>query len=320
MDILPVDDKNINKFRFVFGPAPSRRLGFSLGLDLVPPKTCTLDCLYCEVGPTTVRTIERFDMNIADDVLAELEAYLGSPHPALDFITLAGSGEPTLNAEIACIIAGIKDITSVKVCVLTNGTLLFDAEVRRDLLGADLVIPSLDAVFPETFRNLNRPHPAMDIETVVRGLSEFRDEFSGLFWLEILLVRGINDSEEELAGLRKAAEMIRPDKIQINTVYRPPADKSAQPLNEGELDRIKKFFGSKTQVAGGFEKKRPEKTRGGTREEILQLVGRRPCGVKELASALGLPREEVRTIVQKLRSDGMILQEVHAEDIFFRRV
>ncbi|MEE9556898.1 MAG: winged helix-turn-helix domain-containing protein, partial [Candidatus Adiutricales bacterium] len=101
---------------------------------------------------------------------------------------------------------------------------------------------------------------------------------------------------------------------------RPPADKSAQPLNEGELDRIKKFFGSKTQVAGGFEKKRPEKTRGGTREEILQLVGRRPCGVKELASALGLPREEVRTIVQKLRSDGMILQEVHADDIFFRRV
>ncbi|MBW2621575.1 MAG: radical SAM protein [Deltaproteobacteria bacterium] len=320
MNSFPEDTKSREKFRFVFGPAPSRRLGVSLGLDLVPSKTCTLDCLYCEVGPTTARIMERFDLDMAASVLAELEAYLASPHPKLDFITLTGSGEPTLNAEIRRIIEGIKELTPVSVCVLTNGTLLSDPQVRRDLGGADLVVPSLDTVFPETFQRLNRPHPLLDVETIIQGIIKLRDEFSGSFWLEILLSKGINDSEEELAALRDAAEKINPDKIHINTVYRPPMDQSAQPLSEEELDRVKIFFGNKTQVAGSFAKRRPQQAREGAGAEILQLVGRRPCGMEELSSVLGLPLPEVRKAVEELKHNGAILQEVHAKDIFFRRV
>ena len=228
MSKTPVKKNNANKYKYVFGPAPSRRLGLSLGLDLVPFKTCTLDCLYCEVGRTTTRTIRRFNRHLAEDILGELKDYLDSPGPKLDYITLAGCGEPTLNAEIGRIIEDIKIMTPIKVAVLTNGTLLYREKLRRELAQADLILPSLDTAREKTFLMLNRPHPALDLERIIEGMVIFRERFGGQIWLEALLCKGLNDQMPELEALHEAATRINPDRIQLNTVFRPPANITAR--------------------------------------------------------------------------------------------
>jgi wyosine [tRNA(Phe)-imidazoG37] synthetase (radical SAM superfamily) len=199
-----------------------------LGLDLAPPKTCTLDCLYCEVGRTTHKTLDRFNLNMAKGLSDELAATLPEVEHRLDVITLAGSGEPTLNAEIGDIIRGVKQITNVRLCVLTNGTLLFQEDVRRDLAEADLVIPSLDTAVEKTFQRLNRPHPDLDLTTIINGLELFRREFTGEFRLEVLVSAGINDTPDELAALKRVIDRLQPDEIQLNTVYRLPAHEGAR--------------------------------------------------------------------------------------------
>ncbi|MBW1711335.1 MAG: radical SAM protein [Deltaproteobacteria bacterium] len=317
---MPEKKKKEGVFKYIFGPAPSRRLGVSLGLDLVPPKTCTLDCLYCEVGRTTVKTVQRFHHNMAEALLMELEAYLNSPGPELDYITLAGSGEPTLNREIGSIIQMIKEIAPIKVAVLTNGSLLDQEEVRSDLALADLVVPSLDAASPETFQQLNRPHKSLGLERIINGLIAFREEFIGQIWLEILVVKGINDQDEELEALRDIAARIKPNRLQINTVFRPPADASAQPVSQDELKRITRFFGPQAEEAVKFKKAFPKTGRAEAEKEILNLVGRRPCSAEDLASVLALPASQVTKILAHLINDGVILREDHADSIFFRRV
>ena len=173
----------------LFGPVPSRRLGRSLGVDLVPRKTCPYDCIYCEVGPTTQKTITRLDYQ-ADEIMAELAAYLHQGPPPLDYITLAGSGEPTLNLGLGRIIRRLKALTGTPVAVLTNGALLYLPEVRDELKLADLVLPSLDAAREESFRAINRPLPDYPLSRLIEGLEAFRREYAGQIWLEILLLQG----------------------------------------------------------------------------------------------------------------------------------
>jgi len=305
--------------RFVFGPVPSRRLGASLGLDLVPLKTCTLDCQYCEVGRTTIKTVQRFNHDIADELLRELAEFISETRPDLDYITLAGSGEPTLNAEISDIIKGVREISDVDVAILTNGTLLFDRQVRQDLLGADLVIPSLDTAVEKTFQRLNRPHADLSLEKIIEGLVSFREEFSGRFYLEVLLARGINDSREELEALKAAMERINPDQIQLNTVFRPPAMKSAQPLSMAEMEKAAKFLGPKTDVSPEYREKETRKEDPEAGDRILELIGRRPCMAEDMAASLALPLAQVIEVLKELENQKKVSKESHAGKSFFRR-
>ena len=194
----------------LFGPVPSRRLGRSLGVDLVPRKTCPFDCIYCEVGPTTNQTETRLNYQ-ADAILAELAAYVRQGPPELDYITLAGSGEPTLNLGLGRIIRRIKTLTGAPVAVLTNGALFYLPEVRRELRAADLVLPSLDAAREEIFRAINRPLADYPLSRLLAGLDAFRREYSGEIWLEILLLKGLNDSPEDLEALRRVLKLLAPD-------------------------------------------------------------------------------------------------------------
>ena len=225
----------------LFGPVPSRRLGRSLGVDLVPRKTCPFDCIYCEVGPTTNQTETRLDYQ-ADAILAELAAYLHQGPPELDYITLAGSGEPTLNLGLGRIIRRIKALTGVPVAVLTNGALLYLPEVRQELKTADLVLPSLDAAREETFRAINRPLADYPLSRLMAGLEAFRREYPGPIWLEILLLKGLNDSPEDLEALRRALKLLAPDKVQLNTAVRPGVEDYARPLNLAEMDAIATYL------------------------------------------------------------------------------
>ena len=183
---------------YIFGPVPSRRLGRSLGVDLVPFKTCTYDCIYCQLGRTTNKTIQRKEWVPLDDVVTELETKLSSQP---DYITLSGSGEPTLYSRTGELIDRIKAVTNVPVAVLTNGSLLWNQEVRARLMNADLVVPSLDAGDEAMFRAVNRPHEDISFERMLQGLIDFRHEFQGKYWLEVFLLAGHNAIAAEVVTL-----------------------------------------------------------------------------------------------------------------------
>ncbi|RLC09648.1 MAG: hypothetical protein DRI24_21450 [Deltaproteobacteria bacterium] len=198
-------------YHYLFGPVPSRRLGISLGIDLVPMKTCTLNCIYCECGRTTDLTLSRREYVPLPEVKAEFLHYQ-SNHPRPDYITFSGSGEPTLNSSIGKIIRFIHSHdTGIPVAVLTNGTLLFDPQVRKELKPASVVMPSLDAATDKVFIKINRPHSRSSVKGMIEGLIQFRKEFKGLIWLEIFIVTGLNNTESELTALKRAIQKISPD-------------------------------------------------------------------------------------------------------------
>ena len=226
------------RLRRVFGPVPSRRLGISLGLDVIPYKTCSLDCLYCECGRTTELTCERRRFFPPQELVDELGALLPAI-PRLDHMTFSGSGEPTLNSDLGGMIAAIKRIAATPLAVLTNGTLLGRADVRRDLLAADVVLPSLDAATAPGFARINQPAAGIDIWGVIAGLEAFRDEYAGKIWMEVFILKGVNDGEAELAALEAALRRVCPDKVQLNTLDRPPAYPGVASADFALLERIR---------------------------------------------------------------------------------
>jgi wyosine [tRNA(Phe)-imidazoG37] synthetase (radical SAM superfamily) len=213
--------KENSSFGCIFGPVPSRRLGRSLGIDLVPLKTCTFNCIYCQLGPTACQTLDRKAYVPGRQVIGELEEKLSSLSPPPDYITFSGSGEPTLNSEIGWVIREINRLTKIPIAVLTNGSLLHLETVRNALQYADLVIPSLDAASPQLFKFINRPHHSLRFSQILGGLKDFRREFGGQVWLEVMLCSGINDDPKEIRRLRETVDQIGPDRIQLNTVIRP---------------------------------------------------------------------------------------------------
>ena len=227
----------------IYGPVPSRRLGYSLGVDILPFKTCSMDCIYCQLGSGAKTTVQRKEYVPARSALAQIETALAGSR-RIDAVTFSGSGEPGLNSGIGRIIRGIKKTTAVPVVVLTNSSCLVGRQGRREFLAADIVVPSLDAVTSGIFQKINRPHPSLKVEKIIGGLVRFRREFKGRIWLEIMLVKGVNDGPAHLKKLKAAVARIRPDKVQLNTVVRPPAERSARPLNRAELERIRAFFGA----------------------------------------------------------------------------
>ena len=284
----------------------------------MPPKTCTLDCLYCEVGRTSRRVTVPEDFGLTEAILSELAKYLGGGPGELDYVTLAGSGEPTLNAGIDKIIAGVKALTRTPVAVLTNGTLLWRPEVRRKLLGADLAIPSLDTAVEETFRRLNQPAPDLKLDAVIEGLYAFREEFPGRFWLEVLLVQGYNDSSGELEALRAVIERLRPDRVQVNTVFRPPAYSTARPLTAEALAAATRLLGREAETVGRFRKRASDHPARNLEADVLALLERRPCPAADMAESLGIPVEEVRAALFRLETEGRVRRERHLEDDYFR--
>jgi wyosine [tRNA(Phe)-imidazoG37] synthetase (radical SAM superfamily) len=237
--------------KYIYGPVNSRRLGFSLGLSLTPHKVCNFDCVYCQLGRTNNKVFQRKAYVKSEDILGELKLWLQNNLQAaktLNYITIAGSGEPTLNIEIGLIIAGIKKLTNIPVAIITNASLFNDKNVRQELLNADLIVPSLDAAIPKIFMQVNRPAQGIKIEDIIAGLIAFRKEFPGKIWLEVMLVRGINDNLEEIKKLKEIVDKIRPDKIQLNSPVRATAEPNMLPVDNKKLNEIKEILNSNCEV------------------------------------------------------------------------
>lgn len=300
----------------IYGPVPSRRLGYSLGVDILPFKICSLDCVYCQLGRTDRKTIRRrkyFDM---DTILGQIQKGVDSGQ-RIDYITFSGSGEPTLNAFLGQLIREIKKNTEIPVAVLTNATLFNHGSVRHALSAADLVVPSLDAASQDVFERINRPHSSLKIRHIIQGLKRFRREFSGKIWLEILFVKGINDSPAHLEKLKKAASQIKPDRIHLNTVVRPPAEKAAFPLSPQELAEIRRFFGDKAEVVVEFDKTQDKPAQQDLRRAILDMAGRRPVTLEDMSRTLGKHQNELIKYCDVLLKEGKLRLIVHEDRKFY---
>lgn len=290
--------------RCIFGPVSSRRLGLSLGVDLIPYKTCTYDCIYCELGRTTHKTVDRREYIAKEEVLKQLWSHLRGLETAPDYITIGGSGEPTLNSKIGEIITEIKGKVSIPVAVLTNGSLLFMEDVRRDIAQADVVLPSLDAVTEASFKVANRPVESLTIEKVINGMIDFRREYAGQIWLEILFLRGINDEASEIRRMKAIVGQIKPDTIQLNTVVRPPAEDYAAPLTLDQLKNIKDVLGQGAEVIADFTKTQKFPPTGDLERDILTIIRRRPCTAEDISKSLGAPGIEIAQAMERLIKEG----------------
>jgi wyosine [tRNA(Phe)-imidazoG37] synthetase (radical SAM superfamily) len=302
--------------RFVYGPVPSRRLGLSLGVDIIPFKTCTLDCVYCQLGRTGRTSVRRRSFFPPRDILAQIREALSSGQ-RIDVITFSGSGEPTLSRDLGALIRSIKRMTRIPVAVLTNGTLLSRSDVRRDLAAADIVVPSLDAVPARLFRKVNRPHPTLDNRRILDGLVRFRDEFPGQLRLEVMLVKGVNDSPAAVEAIRDAAARVRPDRIELNTVVRPPADRGARPLSPAALSRIRARLGPMAEIVAGYARRRQAPAAGDLDRALLATVGRRPQTAADVAAALGRHRDEVLKALARLLACGRVRRRRHDGRVYF---
>lgn len=307
---------NKNSCPHLYGPVPSRRLGFSLGVDFIPFKTCTLDCIYCQLGQNPVKTISRQAYLPAKDILAEIKRKISSG-VRIDFITFSGSGEPTLNTEIGLLIREINKITDIPVAVLTNSTLLQQDDVRQALLPAALVVPSLDAVTQDVFEKTNRPHESLNVKDIISGLKKFRREFKGKMWIEILLVKGINDSPLHLQKLKTVLEELHPDRIQLNSVVRPPAESFARSLSLAELEKIRDFIGGRCEIIATFDKTAQNPVQRSVEDNILSMIQRRPMTLVDMASSLGFHRNEVMKHLQILLEKGDVLLVRHKGSVYY---
>jgi len=309
-----MDDRT---YSWVFGPVPSRRLGRSLGIDLVPFKTCSYDCIYCQLGRTTNKTIEKKEYAPLLDVLAEVYRKIDEG-VQLDYITLSGSGEPTLYSKIDDLILAIKEKTNIPLAILTNGSLLWDIKVREALQDADLVIPSLDAGDSTVFGRVNRPHAKISFENMLEGLVEFRNGFSGQLWLELFLVGGITGIASEFEKLLPSINRIQPDRIQLNTVIRPPAEEIAIPVSEDLMHRFAQILGNKAEVIADFDHVHEQMDFKASRETILNLLRRRPCSLMEIVQGLGVHPSEVLKYLDDLLGDGIITALARNGSTFYR--
>jgi wyosine [tRNA(Phe)-imidazoG37] synthetase (radical SAM superfamily) len=306
---------NNKKRKHIFGPVPSRRLGRSLGVDLVPFKTCSYDCIYCQLGRTTNKTLERKEWVPLQDVIDQLKDHLQSKP---DYITLSGSGEPTLFSRLDELILGIKEITNIPVAVLTNGSMLWLSDVRNSMKRADVVIPSLDGGSSQIFQYVNRPHKDITFSKMLQGLVEFRKVYSGRYWLEVFLLAGVTTPEAEINRLKTCIAAIQPDLVQVNTVTRPPAENFAEPVPKKQLEAITAQLYERAEVIADYKDVQKEKDFTARREDILTLLQRRPCSIEDIAAGLNLHRNEVVKYIEELSAEGKIEARPQNQQLFYK--
>jgi len=306
-------------YQYLFGPVPSRRLGRSLGIDLTPLKTCTMNCIFCQLGETSIKTVLQREYVPINGVLAELAQWTEGDGQA-DHITLAGSGEPTLHTGFGDVLQWIKDHTAIPSVLLTNGSLLHLPEVRADACRADIVKVTLSAWDDESFQRIHRPAPGVTFEKLVEGERAFREEFDGELWLEVFIVAGMNSAICQVRKIAAIAETLCPDRIHLNTAVRPPADIAVKAVSPEWLAELAGVFGSKAEVRASFRTKKVS-SRKVVGETLLGLIQRHPATAAQLAADFDAPVDQVCEVLKELVSAGVLrVGDRNGETYYFQRL
>jgi len=293
----------MKQYRYLFGPVPSRRFGRSLGVDLTPLKTCSFDCVFCQLGRTQRKTVQRNAYVSVAAVLEELEDWLAKDGQA-DYITLSGSGEPTLHTEFGKVLSFLKKAAQPSV-LLTNGSLLGQSDVRRDAALADVVKVSLSVWDQHSFEWINRPHQDLSFDNLVEGQKMFRKIFAGQLWMEVFLLFGMNSWQADVAKIAAVAKEIRPDRVQLNTVARPPAEEFAAALPLDSLQACCHMFDPPAEVVADFHTPQTDSIRA-TESTILSMLQRRPCTFEQIAGAFNMHVNEASKYLGKLLQTNAI--------------
>ncbi len=292
--------------KYVFGPVPSRRLGQSLGIDPVPLKTCNWNCVYCQLGRTRPLTNERKNFFPPEEIIDQVKEALEAHKPGeIDWVTFVGSGETTLHASLGVMIRRVKVLTKIPVAVITNGSLLYLPEVRQELVEADAVLPTLDAGNAILYRKINRPHPAITFNRIIDGLISFREAYQGKLWIEVMLIKDINDTEVELNKIAAKLICIHPDEVHIVLPDRPPSEPWVRPTDEEGLLRAQAILGNIARVvhlaAGTFDLSGSEDLV----DAIVGIVTRHPMRETELIETLAhWSQENVVDTLNRLEQSG----------------
>lgn len=308
--------------KYLFGPVISRRLGISLGIDLLPLKTCSLDCVYCECRSTTNLTSHIYEYVPTNEVIAELQGFLRNK-PELDVITFSGSGEPTLHSGIGKIVDFLKNnFPEYKISILTNSTLLHQKEVMKSILNVDIIVPSLDAVSEDVFKKISRPARDITPEKLIQGLIDLRREFKNLIVLEIFIIPGLNDTEKEIGLIKNACVKISPDLIQLNTLDRPGTEKWIRPASAEKLQEIKNYFQPfKIEIVDSSKEIKKETSRrfSDISEAVIATISRRPSTLEDLSGSFGISKAGLLNILDFLLKKGVIIKEENFQrGIFYR--
>jgi len=293
-----------NRYQYLFGPVPSRRLGRSLGVDLTPFKTCTLDCIFCQLGRTTNKTMDRKEYVPVAAVESELEAWIKEGGRA-DHITLAGSGEPTLHSQFGDILQFVRDRTAIPTAILSNGTLFWLPEVREAARHADIVKVSLSVWDQFSFDHVNRPHFELDLRKLMEGYRAFRDQFQGKLWIEVFLIWGTNSVRRDVEKIAALVETISPDEIHLNTAVRPPTEEFALAMPRQEMEGLTRLFRPAAKVTAEFSSDKSADV-AVNESTILAMLKRRPCTARQIAEVFGMHLNEVSKYVGKLSRTGKI--------------
>ncbi|MFW9898574.1 MAG: radical SAM protein [Candidatus Thorarchaeota archaeon] len=306
--------------KYVYGPVPSRRLGRSLGIDPIPSKTCNYQCIYCQLGRTINFTNERKNYYPKEEIIAEMREAIKQYENDLDFITFVGSGEPTLYKDLGDLIFKAKELSKKPICVITNGALLYNSEVSKALMLADVVLPSLDAGDEILFIKINRPHPSIKFDAVIQGFIDFKKRFRGKFWIEIMIMKGINDSKEDLLKIKEKIDLIKPDRIDINVPIRPPTENWVKIPDKSILPLLNEIFGDFYDITFpeigkfGFYSSDFEK-------EVFSIIERHPLRqeqILETFSSDSFNKDDILLRLEKLESQNKIEKIVYNNQIFWK--
>ena len=306
--------------KYVYGPVPSRRLGRSLGVDPIPSKTCNYQCIYCQLGKTTNFTNERKNFFPKNEIISEIQEISNQNALNYDYITFVGSGEPTLYKDLDDLILMAKRKSHKPVCVITNGGLLYDENVRDSLMSAEIVLPSLDAGDEKSFIKINRPHPSIKYDAVIQGFIDFKNEFKGKFWVEIMLMKGINDSKKELLKIKDKIDLIKPDRIDINVPIRPPVEDWVKIPDRSVFSLLNEIFNEFNDInfpemgSFGFYSADFEK-------ELLSIIERHPMRQEQIFKTFStddFTETNILTRLEQLRSQEIIEKKNYSDIIYWK--
>jgi wyosine [tRNA(Phe)-imidazoG37] synthetase (radical SAM superfamily) len=294
----------MREYKYIFGPVPSRRLGRSLGVDLTPYKTCSQDCVFCQLGRTLKKTLTRQEYVPMGEVLDGLGEWLKKDGKA-DHITLSGSGEPTLHFCFGEVLQFVRKNSAIKTVLLTNGSLFHLPEVRKEAMQAHIVKVSLSAWDQVSYGWVNRPHPDLDFKRLIEGQKAFRNEFKGKMWMEVFLVAGMNSIPSDVERIAALANQLKPDRIHLNTAVRPPAEDFVAPLSRKRMAALCHLFRPPAEVIAEYKDKGDFEMQA-NEEAIMSLIKRRPCAAEDIAGAFGMHLNEVCKYLGNFLRQGRI--------------